>query len=121
MARIIRLTERDLTRIVRQTILEMESSNEFTNITALPIKAPAIKFNKLMDYDEVESIMKKYGSTYRFPINWDWVKGTFNSGEYWDSTTHGRYNISYYNMKDKQLHHGHRNHKKYLILVKKNK
>ena len=118
MARIIRLTERDLTRIVRQTILEMESSNEFTNITALPIKAPAIKFNKPMDYGEVESIMEKYGSTYRFPINWDWVKGTFNSGEYWTGNKHGTYNISYYNMKDKQSENGNRFDKKYLMLVK---
>ena len=118
MARIIRLTERDLTRIVRQTILEMESSNEFTNITALPIKAPAIKFNKLMDYDEVESIMEKYGSTYRFPINWDWVKGTFNSGEYWTDSVRG-YNIGYYNMKDKESYRGNRLEKKYLMLVKK--
>ena len=118
MARIIRLTERDLTRIVRQTIVEMESSNEFTNITALPIKAPAIKFNKLMDYDEVESIMKKYGSTYRFPINWDSVKGTFNGGEYWSGDKNGTYNIGYYDMKDKEKYNGHRNDKKYLMLVK---
>jgi len=119
MSRIVRLTESDLTRIVRQTIMEMESSNEFTTIIALPIKASAIKFNKLMDYDEVESIMEKYGSTYRFPINWDWVKGTFNSGEYWTGNKHGTYNISYYDMKDKQPYHGKRFDKKYLMLIKK--
>ena len=121
MSRIIRLTELDLARIVKKTIMEMESSDEFTTHIGSPTKVSIIKFNKPMDYDGALSILKKYESTYRFPKNWDSIKNTFNSGEYWDSTTHGRYNISYYNMKDKQLHHGHRNHKKYLILVKKNK
>jgi len=121
MKKVVRLTESDLARIVRQTIMEMESSNEFTNHIGSPTKVSIIKFNKQMDYDGALSMLKKYGSTHRFPNNWDSIKDTFNSGEYWDSTTHGTYNISYYNMKDKQLHNGHRLHKKYLILVKKNK
>lgn len=121
MKKVVRLTESDLARIVRQTIMEMESSNEFTNHIGSPTKVSIIKFKKQMDYDGALSILKEYESTYRLPKNWDSIKDTFNSGEYWDSTTHGTYNISYYDMKDKQLHHGNRLHKKYLILVKKNK
>jgi hypothetical protein len=121
MKRIIRLTESDLARIVKKSIVEMESSNEFTKHIGSPTKVSIIKFNKQMDYDGALSMLKKYGSTYRFPNNWDSIKDTFNSGEYWDSTTHGTYNISYYDMKDKQLNNGNRLNKKYLILVKKNK
>ena len=121
MSRIIRLTELDLARIVKKTIMEMESSDEFTTHIGSPTKVSIIKFNKPMDYDGALSILKKYESTYRFPKNWDSIKDTFNSGEYWDTTSHGTYNISYYNMKDKQLHNGNRLNKKYLILVKKNK
>jgi hypothetical protein len=121
MKRIIRLTESDLARIVKKSIVEMESSNEFTKHIGSPTKVSIIKFNKQMDYDGALSMLKKYGSTHRFPKNWDSIKNTFNSGEYWDSTTHGTYNISYYDMKDKQLNNGNRLNKKYLILVKKNK
>jgi hypothetical protein len=118
MSRIVRLTERDLSNIVKRTIMEMESSNEFTTLLASPAKVSVIRFNKPMDYNEVESIMKKYGSTYRFPINWDSVKGTFNGGEYWSGDKNGTYNIGYYDMKDKEKYNGHRNDKKYLMLVK---
>jgi hypothetical protein len=120
MSRIIRLTESDLARIVKKSILEMESPSEFTKHIGSPTKVSIIKFKKQMDYDGALSILKEYESTYRLPNNWDSIKDTFNSGEYWDSTTHGTYNISYYDMKDKQLHHGNRLHKKYLMLVKKN-
>jgi hypothetical protein len=121
MTRIIRLTESDLARIVKKSIVEMESSSEFTKHIGSPTKVSIIKFNKQMDYDEVESIMKKYESTYRFPNNWNSIKDTFNSGEYWTGNKHGTYNISYYDMEDKQSKHGNRFHKKYLMLVKKNK
>ena len=95
MSRIIRLTELDLARIVKKTIMEMESSNEFTTHIGSPTKVSIIKFNKPMDYDGALSILKKYESTHRFPKNWDSIKDTFKSGEYWDTTSHGTYNISY--------------------------
>ena len=118
MSRIIRLTELDLARIVKKTIVEMESSNEFTTHIGSPTKVTIIKFNKLMDYDGALAILKKYESTYRFPKNWDSIKNTFNSGEYWTDSVRG-YNIGYYNMKDKESYRGNRLEKKYLMLVKK--
>jgi len=119
MKKIVRLTESDLTKIVRQIIFETESSTQHTTIVTKPITVNAIKFNQPMDYDSVEEIMKTYGSSYRFPNNWDAIKDTYNNGEFWTNQKHGTYNISYYDMKDKSNKNSHRNDKKYLLLIKK--
>lgn len=124
MGKIIKLTESDLTRIVRRVINEVESSNAFAGqyipVTTLPNKFSAIKFKNPMNYDQVEAIMSKLGSTYHFPKNWNNVKGTFNGGEFWSGEKHGTYNISYYNMKDKTSYNGRPSDKKYLMLIKNN-
>jgi hypothetical protein len=124
MGKIIKLTESDLTRIVRRVINEVASSNpyegQYTPVTTLPNKFSAIKFKNPMNYDQVESIMSRFGSKYHFPKNWDNVKGTFNGGEFWSGEKHGTYNISYYNMKDKTSYNGRPSDKKYLMLIKNN-
>ena len=124
MGKIIKLTESDLTRIIKKVINEVASPNAFagqyTPVTTLPNKFSAIKFNKPMDYNQVEEIMSKLGTTYHFPKNWDNVKGTFNGGEFWSGEKHGTYNISYYNMKDKTSYNGRNTDKKYLMIIKNN-
>ncbi len=124
----IRLTERELTNIVKKVISEIETETEdlpsglpskYTKIMTSPTKVQAIKFDTPMDYDGVERIMKKFGSQYRFPSNWEKIKNTFNTGHFWSGDEHGTYNKGYYSMKDKEKYNGHRGDKKYLLLIKK--
>jgi hypothetical protein len=121
MKKIIKLTESDLTRIVRRVINESsinDFTGQFTSVTTSPSKVSAIKFNKPMNYDQVEQIMSKLGTTYHFPKYWENINGTFNSGEFWSGEKQGTYNISFYDMKDKSKYNGHKSDLKYLMLIK---